>query len=397
MTDPNAANRNNDNATGDRESSRVAPSSSVLGIFDVLDAANFNRSISQAQDSFNGGRDLTQTLLLRHLLWNSISLDSSYRPDTSLLLNMPPSLGFNQHALSDFSLLNLMSSNSNTSPHHFLSTQQAAQLGGSLPPRLPNFPSGSDELLRYVLTNQSNSLQELSSRLTGISEAQNISTSFLARPAALHSMAGDIGATLLQAQSFSRQANHNTDISLRSPLLGSSTVPCAKSSSQQTDSPALMSNEGDRIVPVFTEADKYVLSEYQSYLRQQMVFVETEYTAKRKGGKVQGRNKPITPGQVGVMCVHCAKVSFDSRPRGAVYYPATLEGIYQAAQNMSKNHFEVRCQSIPDEVRKQLVHLKKTKSVNVGTGKDYWKNSAENLGICEVDSRLFFAKVSPSK
>ncbi|GAX11776.1 hypothetical protein FisN_7Lh158 [Fistulifera solaris] len=354
----------------------------VSGLLDLMDDATLHashHSMNQNQASDSGERGLVQTLLLRLLLANNTAVDQLHVPWQSMLLNTVPSS--NLLAPSDLTLLNLLNANShaNIAAQHLLNTRQTIPLENSLSSAaLPN------ELLRYILSGQNNSLRELSLRCNNILEVPNAAASFRSLPTASQFLTGDSGACLRSAPPFSKPVT--------SPAIQSASLPDKKPSPKQIDCRIPKTcREGDSIIPVFSEDERHVLSAYQSYLRQQIVYVETERA--RKGGKVQGRNKPITARQVGVMCVHCAKVPYDARPRGSVYYPATLEGIYQAAQNMSKNHFEGgRCQSIPDDVRDRLIHLKRTKSVNVGTGKDYWKKSAENLGICEVDARLFFEK-----
>lgn len=403
MTDSNNNNNNNNasnlpyylrDGTGDRQSSS---SRSVLGLLDLVDIAALNQSMNHGQASVGGGHDLVQTLLLRHLLSSNTSVNQTHDPRPPALFGYAAASGLDQPALSNLTLLNLLNSNSSTSNsvlnQHSLTARHDTQLG--IPPS--NFPvtsASSNDLMRYVVASQNNSLRELSLRLNGVSDAPSGSTPFLALPSASHFYPGNMGAATTRTQPLFEKVHHKGEHSSQSPLFNPSPIPNDKPRSQQTnDATAKTNSEGDSIIPVFTEDEKYVLSEYQSFLRQQMVYVETKSAAERKGGKTQGRNKPITAHQVGVMCIHCAKVPYDARPRGAVYYPATLEGVYQAAQNMSKNHFEVRrCQAIPDHVQNRLIELKRTKSVNVGTGKDYWKKSAENIGICEVDSRLFFKK-----
>jgi hypothetical protein len=74
------------------------------------------------------------------------------------------------------------------------------------------------------------------------------------------------------------------------------------------------------------------LSDYQVLLRQQLEF----FVAQRSDvdSSTQGRRKQVRLGQVGLRCRHCAHLPLKSRERGAVYYPAKLENVYQAAQNM---------------------------------------------------------------
>jgi len=148
-------------------------------------------------------------------------------------------------------------------------------------------------------------------------------------------------------------------------------------------------NSSRKVVPVTLESDKDTLSEYQCLLREQILFFEAneediEATA-------QGRNKPIRLGQVGIQCRHCANLPPGYRPRGSVYFPAKLSGIYQAAQNMAINHFNDSCRSIPELTRASLMSLKEKKSFVIGGGKVYWANASHAVGVKETeDSGLAF-------
>jgi hypothetical protein len=123
-------------------------------------------------------------------------------------------------------------------------------------------------------------------------------------------------------------------------------------------------------------------------LREQIVYFEANIDDIEAAA--QGRNKPITLGQVGILCKHCAKLAPGYRPRGAVYFPAKLSGIYQAAQNQATNHFTESCRSIPDSIRARALALKDQKTVVLGGGKQYWANAAELSGVVETENGLSF-------
>ena len=103
----------------------------------------------------------------------------------------------------------------------------------------------------------------------------------------------------------------------------------------------------------------------------------------------QGRNKPIVLGQVGIRCRWCANLPTWSRSRGAVYYSATLDGLYQAAQNMAKNHLCKHCRYIPADVRQSLSGLRECKRRAAG-GKKYWAEGAKVLGVYQCEDGLRF-------
>lgn len=130
-------------------------------------------------------------------------------------------------------------------------------------------------------------------------------------------------------------------------------------------------------------SDRENLSAYQCLLRKQ-IYLFAVQTADIQCS-AQGRNKPITLGQVGVLCRHCAKIPPGLRPCGAVYFPGKLAGLYQASQNMAINHFTKSCRNIPKETRHLLMQLKEQKASVLGGGKHFWANGARVVGIYETE------------
>jgi len=145
--------------------------------------------------------------------------------------------------------------------------------------------------------------------------------------------------------------------------------------------------EGNVLIPMVTSSEAWVLSQYQCLLRQQICFVVSPKQCPNNG-KTRGRNKAIVSGQVGLLCVHCASLPPQNRPKGSVYYPAQLRCIYHAAQNMALNHFREVCEGIPPDTRALLFELKEKKAFTAGAG-EYWQSSARQLGICERETGLF--------
>ena len=122
--------------------------------------------------------------------------------------------------------------------------------------------------------------------------------------------------------------------------------------------------------------------------------------------------KGIVLGQVGIRCIHCYQhnqtKSSDDRAAGSILYPRTLELVYQAAQNMTKQHLcctnegrtssssNYTCSSIPPQLRRQLLNLKAEKRRAPG-GKAYWIETATQLGIVETKNHgLAFKSSSKS-
>lgn len=127
--------------------------------------------------------------------------------------------------------------------------------------------------------------------------------------------------------------------------------------------------------------DEEHLSEYQTLLRKQLEYFEADQQDEQSN--VQGRKRPVYSGQVGIRCVHCAHIPLRQRSRGAVYYPAKLTGVYQAAQNMASSHLCSSCEVIPADLKTKLCKLRDQKGT-AGGGKQYWADGCRAMGLCET-------------
>jgi hypothetical protein len=136
--------------------------------------------------------------------------------------------------------------------------------------------------------------------------------------------------------------------------------------------------------------DETNLTPFQYLLRQQIeVYKATENDIT---SHARGRNKPIMLDQVGIRCRHCATYSLRQRKKGAVYFPFTLLGIYQAAQNMASSHFiQGNCDAIPSETRSKLIKSISSKLI-VGSGKEFWASSGRNLGLVDTEQGIRFIR-----
>lgn len=98
-------------------------------------------------------------------------------------------------------------------------------------------------------------------------------------------------------------------------------------------------------------------------------------------------------GQVGIRCKHCAIIPPRRRSKGAVYYPASLRALYQAAQNMAAGHFSASsCEMISEEKRAQFKSFQAGKISAGHGGKKYWSDCAKAAGIYETEKGLRFNK-----
>lgn len=180
-------------------------------------------------------------------------------------------------------------------------------------------------------------------------------------------------------------------------LSGAATVPLPPNSQpsvarrRQTDTGAKPQPEasvtGRPPVLLYMTCDDDSLSEYQCVVRKQIELFEA--VKEDADSNAQGRNRPIVLGQVGIRCKHCTMLPPKHRARGAIYYPARLQGLYQAAQNMASSHLCEHCQHVPPAVRAELTNLRDRKS-SAGGGKKYWADGVRVLGVYEDSDGLRF-------
>jgi hypothetical protein len=137
--------------------------------------------------------------------------------------------------------------------------------------------------------------------------------------------------------------------------------------------------------------DTIKLSPHQVLLRMQIeAFQATDDDVTTH---TRGRNKPIVSGQVGIRCRHCAHLPVSSRQKGSTYFPATVLGIYQAAQNMSTSHIQGgSCSEMPIELKQKFENLQTLKVASSGAGRPYWAESARQLGLVDTEDGIQFVR-----
>lgn len=141
--------------------------------------------------------------------------------------------------------------------------------------------------------------------------------------------------------------------------------------------------------------DVLKLSSHQVLLRHQIeAFKASEEDVSTH---TRGRNKAIMMGQVGIRCCHCAHLPVSHRQKGSTYFPASLLGLYQAAQNMSTTHMQCGlCSEMPDLIKHQFAQLLSTKVASSGAGRPFWAESAKKLGLVDTEDGIRFFRDLPS-
>jgi hypothetical protein len=239
----------------------------------------------------------------------------------------------------------------------------------------PSFPPSNSQ--GFLGTNPASSLfaaQNATGFANSISNAQSIGTNIgMNNPNA----ATDLASLINQARDIVSAAVNRP---------GSETARLHDNNQQQETVNELT---GRPSIQLYLTCDDDSLSEYQCLVRKQIELFEA--VVEDVESNAQGRNRPIVLGQVGIRCCHCSMLPPKHRARGAIYYPAKLQGIYQAAQNLAAAHLGVHCQNVPANIRNHLTKLRERKS-SAGGGKKYWADGVRVLGVFEGRDGLRFEK-----
>lgn len=136
--------------------------------------------------------------------------------------------------------------------------------------------------------------------------------------------------------------------------------------------------------------DETKLSAYQLLIRNQIEAFSA--SADTIATHARGRNRPISLNQVGIRCRHCKHLPPNKRKKGSVYFPFSVVGFYQAAQNMGSSHFHGEsCHEMSPELKKEFVDILACKST-VGSGKQYWARTALKLGLVDTEEGVRFIR-----
>jgi hypothetical protein len=142
--------------------------------------------------------------------------------------------------------------------------------------------------------------------------------------------------------------------------------------------------------------DEVVLTKFQVFLR---LHIEAfAATPQDVSSRVRGRHKQVRLHQVGIQCRHCAHIPANRRGKGAVYFPSSTMGLYQAAQNMNSTHLQCGlCPEMPESTKTAFAQLLGTKTAGSSSagGRAYWARSALHMGLVDTDQGIFTVGTVP--
>jgi hypothetical protein len=142
--------------------------------------------------------------------------------------------------------------------------------------------------------------------------------------------------------------------------------------------------------------DGLVLTQFQVFLRGHIeAFASSPQDV---SSRVRGRHKPVRLHQVGIQCRHCAHLAPNQRGKGAVYFPSSTMGLYQAAQNMNATHLQCGlCPQMPESTKAMFAQLLGTKTSGSSSagGRAYWGRCAQKMGLVDTDQGIFAVGAIP--
>jgi hypothetical protein len=155
------------------------------------------------------------------------------------------------------------------------------------------------------------------------------------------------------------------------------------------------------LVPVAlaTPSDKEHLNPLHCFVRQHIeIFPASDEDI---AAPAPGRKNRVLLGQVGIRCIHCARLPIKDRVKRAVCYPPSVNGIYHSASNMKFDHFGL-CQGLPPQSREKFAALK-TACTRRGTAGNngsrggmanstaqFYRDSAAQMGLVDTASGIRF-------
>jgi hypothetical protein len=164
------------------------------------------------------------------------------------------------------------------------------------------------------------------------------------------------------------------------------------------DSVSASSGTGSCKLPMVLSCctDELLLTKFQVFLRMHIeVFAATHQEI---SSRIRGRHKQLQLNQVGVRCRHCAHIPTSQRLKGAVYFPLSTMGIYQASQNMCSTHLQCGlCPEMPESIKTEFALLIGTKTAGSSSsgGRAYWGRCAQQMGLVDTEQGVFPAGAIP--
>jgi hypothetical protein len=215
-------------------------------------------------------------------------------------------------------------------------------------------------------------------------------------------------APLLESRELARVAQLSVQVS-NSPVEANE-VKHQRRNIGRKKRPPENGSEADHVVPAVTPpapshepvllslpSDADYLNDLHCFVRQHVEFFAA--TKDDAAAPAPGRKTRVMMNQVGIRCVHCAKLPLKDRVKRAVCYPPTLSAIYHSVSNMKFDHFS-NCKGLPpaEQVRFAVLRTScrrrgivgaregKTRDVSYSNSTaQYYCDTATRMGLVDTE------------
>lgn len=195
-----------------------------------------------------------------------------------------------------------------------------------------------------------------------------------------------------------KNLERNSSLLLPKPPAREESKEKSKSSSGTTEKAPKLSGW-----PVSCPLDEQYLNPIHCFVRRHVEFFvagEEDVKAPSPGRKVRA-----VLGQVGIRCIHCARLSPKNRVKRSICYPPSIGGIYHAVSNIKCDHFAL-CKGLPEADKQEFLRLRcsgtrKTSSSSSGkqsksdrgfanSTAQYYHDSALRMGLIDTADGIRF-------
>ncbi|KAL7540425.1 hypothetical protein ACHAXR_010097, partial [Thalassiosira sp. AJA248-18] len=201
---------------------------------------------------------------------------------------------------------------------------------------------------------------------------------------------GDRDAAEAAASAAAATSTATTAAALKSPklaapdaanLLAKSIMEPEDSSTHQQQQQLFQHQRQQQRVVLAIPEDKDWLSDLDCFIRNNIeVYSSKKIDVENASAD---RKYPITIGQVGIRCVHCAKTANGARGAG-VSYPYSISGIYESVREFQRLHLDT-CQNIPPDIKDVSNKLGKSGAASLSSVlRRYYVQAARALGLYDT-------------
>lgn len=128
--------------------------------------------------------------------------------------------------------------------------------------------------------------------------------------------------------------------------------------------------------------DEDWLSDLDCFVRKQVeIFIASETDVKHAE---EGQKYPITLGQVGLRCLHCATLCREAHDDTVFFYPCSISGIYESVRELQRCHLN-ECPSLPPELERKRSNLIGGASSLSSVLRRYYVQAAKALGLYDSE------------